>query len=100
MRQSNRLVFEEYFGGTHVDTLSHLQSATKSIFSAVYGITQMNGLIGSTGNSVFSYFPEYQSDGLPLAAGGLWFRARDAAKIGQRESNIWNLLTNFVLPAI
>lgn len=100
MRQNNRLVSEEYCGGTRVDTLSHLQSATKSIVSAVYGIAGMNGLVGSTGNSVFSYFPEYQSDGLPLATGGLWFSARDAAKIGQRESNIWNLLTNFVLSAI
>lgn len=26
---------------------------------------------------------EYQADGLPLATGGLWLRARDAAKIGQ-----------------
>ena len=58
--KNNRLVFEEYFGGTHVDTLSHLQSATKSIVSAVYGIAETNGIVGSTDNSLFSYFPEYQ----------------------------------------
>lgn len=58
--KNNRLVFEEYFGGTHVDTLSHLQSATKSIVSAVYGIAEMNGFVGSTDNFLFIYFPEYQ----------------------------------------
>ena len=35
---------------------------------------------------------EYQSDGLPLATGGLWLRARDSAKFGQLflDGGLWN----------
>ena len=35
---------------------------------------------------------EYQSDGLPLATGGLWMRARDSAKFGQLflDGGTWN----------
>lgn len=35
---------------------------------------------------------ECQPDGLPLATGGLWLRARDSAKIGQLflDGGAWN----------
>ena len=35
---------------------------------------------------------EYQSDGLPLATGGLWMKARDSAKFGQLflDSGLWH----------
>ena len=56
----NKLVFEEYFGGTGRNSLSHLQSATKSIVSAIYGVAESNGLVGSAETALFGYFPEYQ----------------------------------------
>lgn len=58
--RNNRLVFEEYFGTTHVDSLSHLQSATKSIVSAIYGVALSNGHAGAPDDTLFMYFPEYQ----------------------------------------
>jgi len=59
--KSNRLVFEEYFGDTDRNTISHQQSATKSIVSAIYGIAESNGLVGPTDSTLFGYFPEYQN---------------------------------------
>jgi len=59
------LVFEEYFGTTTRETLVHLQSATKSITSAIFGIAIDQGHIGSVDESVFSYFPEYSDFSTP-----------------------------------
>ena len=58
--KNNRLVFEEYFGDTTINSLSHLQSATKSVVSAIFGIAADNGLVSSTDDALFGYFPEYQ----------------------------------------
>ena len=58
--KNNKLVFEEYFNDTNINTLSHLQSATKSVVSAIFGIAADNGLVSSTDDAVFVYFPEYQ----------------------------------------
>lgn len=58
--KNNKLVFEEYFGDAGIDALSHLQSATKSIVSAIFGIAKSNGYVGSSDDSLFNYFPEYQ----------------------------------------
>lgn len=58
--KNGSLVFEEYFGGTGINTLSHLQSATKSIVSAIFGIAATNGFVGSLDDALFDYFPEYQ----------------------------------------
>jgi len=57
--KGDRLVFEEYFGGSHADTLSHLQSATKSVVSVIFGIAVTNGYVASTDDALFDYFPEY-----------------------------------------
>lgn len=58
-KQGN-LVFEEYFGGTGIDSLSHLQSATKSIVSTIFSIAVSNGHIVSLDDPLFDYFPEYR----------------------------------------
>ncbi len=57
--KNNKLVFEEYFGSSNIDALSHLQSATKSVVSAVFGIVRDNGYVTSLDDAVFDYFPEY-----------------------------------------
>ena len=57
--KDNKLVFEEYFSGTDRNSLSHMQSATKSIVSAIFGIAVSDGFVASLDDSLFSYFPEY-----------------------------------------
>jgi len=57
--KNGKLVFEEYFTGNSVETPVHLQSATKSITSAIFGIAIDQGLVGSVDEKVYSYFPEY-----------------------------------------
>ena len=54
------LVFEEYFADAGRDSLSHMQSATKSIVSAIFGIAVSEGFVNSLDDSLYSYFPEYQ----------------------------------------
>jgi CubicO group peptidase (beta-lactamase class C family) len=67
--RNNRLVFEEYFQDIHRGSLSHLQSATKSVVSAIFGIAVANGSVGSVGDALFDYFPEYQHLNNPDKAG-------------------------------
>lgn len=67
--RNNRLVFEEYFQGVQKNSLSHLQSATKSVVSAIFGIAVANGSVGSVGDALFDYFPEYQHLNNPDKAG-------------------------------
>jgi CubicO group peptidase (beta-lactamase class C family) len=67
--RNNRLVFEEYFQGVQRNSLSHLQSATKSVVSAIFGIAVANGSVGSVGDALFDYFPEYQHLNNPDKAG-------------------------------
>ena len=57
--KNGKLVFEEYFGTTTRETLVHLQSATKSVTSAIFGIAFDQMHVGSVDESVYSYFPEY-----------------------------------------
>jgi CubicO group peptidase (beta-lactamase class C family) len=57
--KDGNLVFEEYFGDVDVNRLSHLQSATKSIVSAIFGYAVANGYVASVDDAVFGYFPEY-----------------------------------------
>lgn len=57
--KNGKLVFEEYFGTTTRETLVHLQSATKSVTSAIFEIAIDQGHVESVDDKVFSYFPEY-----------------------------------------
>jgi len=57
--KNGKLVFEEYFGTTTRETLVHLQSATKSLTSVIFGIAIDQLHVGSVDESVYSYFPEY-----------------------------------------
>lgn len=57
--KNGKLVFEEYFGMTNRQTLVHLQSATKSISSAIFGIALDQGFVESVDENVYDYFPEY-----------------------------------------
>jgi CubicO group peptidase (beta-lactamase class C family) len=58
--RNNTLVFEEYFGAATINSVSHMQSATKSIVAAIFGIAQGNGFVASIDDSPFDYLPEYQ----------------------------------------
>ncbi|MDX1507955.1 MAG: serine hydrolase, partial [Woeseiaceae bacterium] len=57
--RNNKLVFEEYFADGGRDSLSHMQSATKSIVAAIFGIAVSEGYVASLDDSLFGYFPEY-----------------------------------------
>ena len=57
--KNNKLVFEEYFGSSNIGTKAHMQSATKSIVSTIFGIAKFNGYVGSVDDALFDYFPEY-----------------------------------------
>lgn len=73
--KDGRLVFEEYFPGHHFsisgenyhgarsnfnrDTLHNTHSATKSITSALVGLTIDNGFIQNENEKIFTYFNDY-----------------------------------------
>jgi CubicO group peptidase (beta-lactamase class C family) len=57
--KNDKLVFEEYFSDVGMNSLSHMQSATKSIVSAIFGLAVTEGFVASLDTSLFSYFPEY-----------------------------------------
>ena len=71
--KNNKLVFEEYFGDASRNRPSHLQSATKSIVAAVFGIAVSDGYVGSLDDPLFGYFPEYDH---------LGSAAKDAIQLG------------------
>lgn len=58
--RNRALVFEEYFRHVGIDTNSHLQSATKSFVSTIFGIAVANGYVASVDEAMFDFFPEYQ----------------------------------------
>jgi CubicO group peptidase (beta-lactamase class C family) len=55
-----RLVFEKYFGDASQEGLQNLQSMTKSVSSALVGISLKKGLILSLDRKALDYFPEYR----------------------------------------
>ncbi len=57
--RNGKLVFEEYFNNTGIDSLNHIQSATKSITSAIFGIALDKGLISGVDAPLFSFYAEY-----------------------------------------
>ncbi len=57
--RGSELVFEEYFYHFTADMPHHLQSATKSITSLLVGIAMDMGHIGSEGEALSTFFPEY-----------------------------------------
>ena len=71
--RNNKLVFEEYFSGEDLNlgggyvhknfnrnTLHFQASVSKSFTSALVGIAIDEGLIGGVGDTMFSFFPEYE----------------------------------------
>lgn len=59
--RSGNLVFERYFNGEHRDSLHLINSCTKSFTSALIGIAMDQGLITSVNESLYSFFPNYDS---------------------------------------
>ena len=57
--KNGKLIFEEYFNQTNINSMSHIQSATKSITSALIGIAIDKGFIEDIDSFLFPYFPEY-----------------------------------------
>lgn len=56
-----KLVFERYFNGSTRDSLNHIFSCTKSFTSALIGIAIDQGLIADVNESLYGFFPEYDS---------------------------------------
>jgi CubicO group peptidase (beta-lactamase class C family) len=57
--KNGRLIFEEYFNGYTIHSNHHMQSATKSLASALIGIAIDKGYIEGVDVPIFNYFPEY-----------------------------------------
>ncbi|MCP4726134.1 MAG: serine hydrolase [bacterium] len=57
--RNGKLVFEEYKDGFDRTSLHHLQSATKSITSALVGIAIDRGFISGVNEPFMNFFPEY-----------------------------------------
>ncbi len=56
--KNGRLVAEQYYHGVDIDTPTNLQSATKSVLSALVGIAVDDGCIPGVHVPVMDYFPE------------------------------------------
>ena len=59
--RNNQVVLEEYFNGYNRNTLHRLYSATKSVTSALIGISIDNNLIHDLDEKTLDFFPEYNS---------------------------------------
>lgn len=57
--QDGNLQYERYYYGWHKDSLHQLQSATKSIISALYGCALEQGMVKGPGELINSHFPEF-----------------------------------------
>lgn len=55
------LVFERYFNGAYRDSLQLINSCTKSFVSALFGIILDQGLITNVDQSLYSFFPNYDT---------------------------------------
>ena len=58
----DRLLVEDYFGGTDPKRPANMKSASKSVISALIGVAIAEGFIGSVHQPIAQYFPEYISD--------------------------------------
>lgn len=58
--KGDKLVFEQYFYENGPDSLQEERSASKSIISALAGVTIHQKLIKSINEPVLPYFPEYK----------------------------------------
>jgi CubicO group peptidase (beta-lactamase class C family) len=56
--KNGKLVFEEYFYGTHRNHIHHLQSDTKSVISMLIGIAIDKGFIKNVKQPILDFFPE------------------------------------------
>jgi CubicO group peptidase (beta-lactamase class C family) len=56
-----KLVFERYFNRAHRDSLHLIFSCSKSFTSALIGIAIDQGLIADVNESLYSFFPKYDS---------------------------------------
>jgi CubicO group peptidase (beta-lactamase class C family) len=60
LARNGKLVLEEYFYGYDRNALHELHSVTKSITSILVGIAQDQGMIASTDQRVYEFFPEHR----------------------------------------
>jgi CubicO group peptidase (beta-lactamase class C family) len=58
--KNGTIPYEKYFDPFNKDVLHNLKSTSKGIISALTGIALEEGYIDSLGESVLSYFPEYE----------------------------------------
>jgi len=64
MIRNDHVVFEAYLPPYDKETLHNVKSVTKSIMSALVGISLEEGILDSLDQTVFEYFPEYITDGM------------------------------------
>ena len=62
--KNGELVVEQYVNGGGPDQIHDIRSASKSVLSAVFGITIKDGYIESIDQKVIDFFPEYITDEL------------------------------------
>ena len=55
--ENGQLMFEKYYHGWPKDSVHQLQSATKSVVSALLGCAIQQGCVGSVEDSISKYFP-------------------------------------------
>jgi hypothetical protein len=58
--KNGKLVVEEYFNGANANCAFNIKSCTKSILSALVGITIDKGQINCVDDKMLDYFPEYK----------------------------------------
>ncbi|MBN2570540.1 MAG: serine hydrolase [Ignavibacteriales bacterium] len=59
--KNGKLVVEEYFNGGNSNSAFNIKSCTKSILSALVGISIDKGYIKSVDDKMLDYFPEYKN---------------------------------------
>lgn len=60
--KNGRIAYEKYYKGYKASDVHHVASVTKSVVSALIGITVDHGAIKSVDENVLSFFPEYQTE--------------------------------------
>lgn len=58
--KNGKLIIEKYFHGANINSAFNIKSSTKSVLSALVGISIHKGYIKSINDNMIDYFPEYK----------------------------------------
>jgi CubicO group peptidase (beta-lactamase class C family) len=101
----DRILVEDYFGGTDPKRPANMKSASKSVISALIGIAIEEGFITSVNVPIAQYFPEYisqtlNSDKQGITIEDLLTMESGLATTSNRNYGKWVLSENWVEFAI